>query len=141
MSQSVRSDQEVDRMYQDYRQQAEEVSRRTRRFILPYLVVALVALVISLGGCYVGLFAPSILGLTGYRWAPWIFWIGLLVELAVILVGARQAQKQTYQEAADVARSKPGFAAFFELYYKRRYWPKGAVTGKKRDEFLALIGQ
>ena len=116
--------QVIEEVYMDYLQTANTVRKEVMGQVRPYFIVAGVFLC---GG------ASSIFWAGIETMANLIFW-GIALGLIIEFVGMFYQNKWLREEAARIARTKPGFDKFIRI----SGWPKKMVTGKKYEKFLEI---
>jgi|GEM_PF-5383335 len=121
-------DQEIERIYADYRNAADQLRKGSLSKVRPYLIVAGV---IFLGGI------SSLLWAGVKTMANLIFW-GIALSLVVEIVGIIVQTSWVKGEMEYLSRTRPGFGDFVKLF-NRRWWPVTLEPGEKTDKFLAII--
>ncbi len=125
-----KSQHDIENIYADYYQTAMKISKASARASFPYLVPALIILVVWFMGIPVGAIPEFLLSALAI-----LFGIGFFVAAGV----------RTNKEIAKVAQAKIGFGEFCQLGFNfgfwRNYWKKEFPTGEKLEYFLDLIGE
>ena len=132
---------DVKQIYMQYLEESKRLRKDYMRVYRPYMWIAMVLLVLSGASCYAGLFAPTSLGSAGVKITSWLYWLGLIAAMVIILIGNSNSKKRVNEEVEKITLTKRGFAEFFKLYLNRRYWPDEMVTGEKYSQFLSIIGR
>lgn len=134
------TDPKIDEIYFDYLNRAKEITTGMRRFLLrsPYFLISVVLLLFNFWGLCYGLIGTSAYENRNFAaFAAW-FWV---LAIPLTLIGSAKAQNWVKDEVFKVSESKKGFSKFFDLHYRKRWWPGKMVTGNKYEQFLSIIGR
>lgn len=127
---SIEIDPEIEQLYQEYYQSAKSLGKGSMKVVRPYLIVAAIFLC---GGV-------SSLFWAGYRTMVTLFFWGIVLEIAVMIVGLIVQRRWIKNQVAIISQTKPGFDEFMKLY-NRRGWRMGTLSGSEYQKFLSITGR
>jgi hypothetical protein len=139
------SAKEIEPVYRDYLQTANDIWRETLGAFYPYLIAGIVVCLALIAVSF-ATWEPNLNNVDPMVRVPnsltWVLiWAGVAALLILIVIGAFVGERRANADVRGLAQDKQGLPDFYRAFI-RRYWPKeGMVSGPALDKFLTMIGK
>ncbi|MEL7658690.1 MAG: hypothetical protein AAGU75_22600 [Bacillota bacterium] len=141
MNAQKKGEQEIEKLYFTYLEEAKRVREVYLHAYLPFMWVGLAVMAISITAIVIGFTSLGKMGYAEMKTLSCTFWIGLPVAFVIAIIGLATAKKRANEVLAEVDPAMIGFQEFYDLHFSKRYWPKEMVSGKKLERFLSIINR